>query len=469
MASNLNHGLHPSSEAATGPNAPQCATSLGHVLVRFVLALGASSASQILECHALLPLPLVRGAGLVSRLARRRGLSPSHGGMGMDPTWTDLFTVDSMKEHGQYPTVGYGPSKHDLRMNKTSVAKRSYKRAIRRIASHGYCWYRGQCLTKADVSMDSITHVTSSSSPSKIGRVGPRWTAPLPPNRAHVPRHRIVALVWNPGGLSRSKLQEFLHWAECQSTGIFILPETRWAFDSNWEDAKWLFVHSGAGSGRSSGILIIISKQLCTGDLLSHRNLIPGRLVHLRLHLAPRYLDILACYQYAGHTGADMDARASFWNTLDGALHSLAQRHGLTLAGDFNCCLTAGYPITGTNVFTHGGRTVLGTQHRDRAMFNQIAMHHGLVALNCWDASMGPTSTNPIGAVSRIDFVFLRQKFVDARARRAVLLPEAPLPMILGHIILLCCAILLFHGPLRFLTELSCCSSSIDSMDVKHA
>ena len=123
-----------------------------------------------------------------------------------------------------------------------------------------------------------------------------------------------------------------------------------------------------------------------------------------------------------------------------GALHSLAQRHGLVLAGDFNCCLTAGYPITGTNVFTRGGRQVLGTQHRDRATFNQIAMQHGLVALNCWDASLGPTSSNPIGAVSRIDFVFLRQKFVDARSRRAVLLPEAPFAHDLGahHTPLLC-------------------------------
>ena len=331
-----------------------------------------------------------------------------------------------MKEHGSTPLVGYGPSKHDLRMAKPCVVKRSYKRALRRIATHGYCWYRGQCLNKADVPPASLNQVISPTQTKRVGRMGPRWTGPLPPNRAHVPMHRIVALVWNPGGLSRSKLQEFLIWAECQSAGLFILPETRWTFDSTWEDAKWLFIHSGSDNGRSSGILIIISKKLCTGNLLSHRNIIPGRLVHLRMHLAPRYLDVLACYQHTGHTGADLDARASFWATLDGTLHSLAQRHGLVVAGDFNCCLTAGYPITGTNVFTHGGRRVLGTQHKDRAMFNQIALTHGLVALNCWDASLGPTSSNPIGAVSRIDFVFLRQKFVDTASRRAILLPEAP-------------------------------------------
>ena len=357
----------------------------------------------------------------------------------MEHSWPSFAHECFMKEHGMLPPMGYGPSKHDLMRTKHSVAKRSYQRALRRIASHGYCWYRGQCLNQADVSVAHLNQLTPPCTSKKIGRMGPRWTGNLTSNHAHVPRHRIGALVWNPGGLSRSKLQEFLIWAECQQTGLYILPETRWTFDSTWEDARWLFVHSGSGSGRTSGILIIISKKLCTGNLLSHRTIIPGRLVHLRLHLAPRYLDILACYQHAGHAGADMEARASFWTTLDGTLNALARRHGLVLAGDFNCCLTAGYPVTGTNVFTHKGRQVLGTQHRDRALFNQIALQHGLVALNSWNATMGPTSVNPIGAVSRIDFVFIRQKFVDAHSRRAVI-PEAPFAHDLGahHKPLLC-------------------------------
>ena len=173
---------------------------------------------------------------------------------------------------------------------------------------------------------------------------------------------------------------------------------------------------------------------------MSYRIIIPGRLVHVRLHLAPRYLDILACYQHVGHTGGDLEARATLCAALDAELHSLATRHGLILAGDFNCCLTAGYPTTGTNVFTHGDRRVLGTQHRDRALFNQLAITHGLVALNCWDARLGPTSHNPIGAVSRIDFVFIRQRNVDASSRKAVLLTEAPFAHDQGarHIPLLC-------------------------------
>lgn len=77
---------------------------------------------------------------------------------------------------------------------------------------------------------------------------------------------------------------------------------------------------------------------------------------------------------------------------LHTASNSLAQRRGLILAGDFNCCLTAGYPTTGTNVFTHGGGHTLGTQHK-------LVMQHGLVALNCWDDRLGwPYLLQPTGS-----------------------------------------------------------------------
>ena len=72
----------------------------------------------------------------------------------MDRTGME-FSLDSMKDHGIHPPIGSGLSKRSLKINKAGVVKRSYRRAIRRIATHGFCWYRGQCLTRADVSADS--------------------------------------------------------------------------------------------------------------------------------------------------------------------------------------------------------------------------------------------------------------------------------------------------------------------------
>ena len=75
--------------------------------------------------------------------------------------------------------------------------------------------------------------------------------------------------------------------------------------------------------------MVIISKQLCSSSMLSFRTIIPGRLIHLRLHLKPRYLDVVAVYQHPGHSSADLAARSILWDHLHTTLQSLARRHGL--------------------------------------------------------------------------------------------------------------------------------------------
>ena len=169
-------------------------------------------------------------------------------GMDLDTSFLCHFT-GTMKAHGTPPPMGSGPNKRDLQKSKSSVAKRSFRRALKRIATHGYCWYRGQCLNRADVSQVSLNQVLHQTPPPKVGRMGPRLHGPLTSKSTHAPRNRIAAVVWNPGGLSRSKLQEFLIWADQQSTGLFVLPETRWTFESMWGTDRWLFVHSGPDSG----------------------------------------------------------------------------------------------------------------------------------------------------------------------------------------------------------------------------
>ena len=170
------------------------------------------------------------------------------------------------------------------------------------------------CLTSNSINsalQDSLRRRRTSCS---VGRMGPRSTAPPPRNRDHAPHHRVAAFVWNPGGISRARLDEFLLWAERQIPGILILPETRWSFESSWENEKWLFIHSGPGAGRSAGLMVTISKQLCSSPMLSFRTIIPGRLIHLRLHLKPRYLDVVAVYQHPGHSSADLAARSILWD-----------------------------------------------------------------------------------------------------------------------------------------------------------
>ena len=144
------------------------------------------------------------------------GCPAAMGRTGMESKWSWLrLYSDSMKDHGMNPPVGYGLRKSDLRIAKAGVVKRSYRRAVRRIATHGFCWYRGQCLNRADVPAPLLDKALPPKPVQPLGRMGPRQTGPLASNKVHVPQHRIFTMVWNPGGLSSHRLHEFLSWAEC--------------------------------------------------------------------------------------------------------------------------------------------------------------------------------------------------------------------------------------------------------------
>ena len=62
------------------------------------------------------------------------------------------------KVHEHWPSQEYAPH--------SSVAKRSYKRAINRIAKHGFTWYHGALLTHQHVSASQIP--IPRSSPTQI-------------------------------------------------------------------------------------------------------------------------------------------------------------------------------------------------------------------------------------------------------------------------------------------------------------
>ena len=156
------------------------------------------------------------------------GYPAAMGRMGMESEWSWLqLYSDSMKDHGMNPPMGYGLSKSDLKISKAGVVKRSFRRAIRRIATHAFCWYRGQCLNRADVPAPLLDQALLQQPAKTLGRMGPRQTGPLVSNNVQVPHHRISTMVWNRGGLSSHRLHEFLTWADCQAAGVYILPETR--------------------------------------------------------------------------------------------------------------------------------------------------------------------------------------------------------------------------------------------------
>ena len=113
-------------------------------------------------------------------------------------------------------------------------------------------------------------------------------------NQRQCSKRRIQILSWNVGGLSQARLDEVPTWALEQQIGVVTLLETRWPWVSEWEDSRFLYIHSGVPGDRSCGILIMIAKWLCPSSDLRWSESIPGRLLHVQLRLRPRPLDFVS-------------------------------------------------------------------------------------------------------------------------------------------------------------------------------
>ena len=352
---------------------------------------------------------------------------------------------NSVKQHGTQPAMSRGspawPTSH-------RVVKRSLQRAHRRALTYGFAWYRGRCFSAHDF----------------VGLPPPMTPQRSPKNQMngatagfhlHTPRRRFTSVCWNPGGLASHRLDELKQWLSLHKVDVVVLPETRWSFSNEWTDADWIHVHTGSPA-RGQGVLVMISKRLCQPMQLRWSEIIPGRLVHVRIPTANRYLDVIGCYQHTNRPSADCrHHRSQWWRALDTCLSALPQRNTLLVLGDFNCSLAPIPSLAGSNWYRWNGSLQTGAQHPDSSEFEAVVRQHGLVALNTWNAKTGPTYAK-MDHHSRIDFCFTRASMADGEARRAQPLWDAPFvsPSPDGHAPLLCTIPKLwipaqFSGPTR--------------------
>ena len=252
------------------------------------------------------------------------GFSPS---MGVDEGSTMLQLTPDL--------LDTGPKQHGLRPKPKpkAVQKRSYHRACRRAILNGCAWYNGQCMPLHEFPTTLIStvtaHMVQDSSPAAPVRSPERRRLRSPPC--------IQAFLWNPGGLGDTRFQELRTWLDTTDCTVVIIPETRWRFESQWEDDRWCFFHSGDPEGalNSSGVLVIVSKTLCCSDNMLWNPVIPGRLLHVRLQGLTRNVDIVACYQATATSNCVRDVRSQVFHKLDELLLSLPLRNVLLVAGDF--------------------------------------------------------------------------------------------------------------------------------------
>ena len=363
--------------------------------------------------------------------------------MGANFTDHSLQHLLEAKIYGQPPIMGSGPVNHPTTMqNMTAIQKRSFKRAYARSLRDGVAWYKGHCMQPID--FPATMSKPRQPCPSRRAGVPPSPCAPI--SRTH----RLNIVQFNVGGLSSYKLEEIKEWGLHIKADLIVLLESRWSFTSQWSDSNWHALHSGTSEDAADGVLVLFNARSIQASQIGSIDLIPGRLVHVRVHYRQRACDLICCYNYMDDRSTKRQTlRQTFWTALDKCISSIPNRNSMLIAGDMNCSLEADAPHVGTTFFTWQGKHHQGPKHRDMHMFQKQLRKHQLTVLNGWNAKDGPTFCHNLTA-SRIDFFVMRTSEADGLARDVKQLTSADIIPFSGatHIPLMC-SVKKFHFSYR--------------------
>ena len=342
-----------------------------------------------------------------------------------------LADSDGAKQHGMRPLLC---NRTQIRLSTANkVVKRSLLRAAKRAKLFGLAWYRGRSYTLADFEqMGCFPPVSNEANSDGSATLGPDLARTGKANdvtncsQHHSPKGRMKCWMWNCGGLSLAKFDEVKLWLSMQMIDVAVLLESKWSFDSEWADSTWNYIHSGSGNFRGQGILVMIRKTFCPGTRLLWQHIVPGRMLHVRILLGGRPIDVVAGYQHTYNgTNACLKDRESWWTKLESLLNSVPKRNSLVLLGDFNTSLHQLSSHVGTSTFRWKGHLSQGTVHADTGRFMSLLRFFGLVALNSWSSALGPTYVHHDQA-SRLDFFCVRKFQADGPARTVQYLWQCP-------------------------------------------
>ena len=321
----------------------------------------------------------------------------------------DPFRGDAAKEHVEELQIAFEPPQT---RTKSCIKKRSFRRAIKRAETHGFTLYKGRLCTAQQLGTKFIG--SSQDLPKKIN---------ITQNRK-LKRKRLTCCSWNCSGLSPSGWDYMQQWIDCQRLDVLMLQETHWRHTSEWTTENYYVLHSGAGSGHA-GLLCMISKDLCAMHDLSWQEVIPGRLLHFRIHGRDRDLDFINIYQHI-HARDRMDDRHHLWMALQTLLTRFPKRNHLTILGDWNTSLRKTSAAVGLDTFLWHENRCGGPNHTDSNILHNILQQFDLIAVNTWNSGLGPTYIFG-DQVSRIDFVVCRRCHSDETSKHIQYLEDFPL------------------------------------------
>ena len=238
---------------------------------------------------------------------------------------------------------------------------------------------------------------------------------------------RVNVCTINVGGFDAATYDSFLHWLDGSDADIIGVQEIHFGLgkeSKEWSTGKWHIVTSV--SKRFAGVAFFIRSSKWSLEQIRFREVMQGRILHMRLQQDKHSLDLVNVYQFArpntgSHETAKMMApRAELWKSLQGLLGTLPNRNPLILMGDFNCNVKPSSGLAGTKALAPQNA------HADQSDLQAIMQSFHLCALNTWTGSSTSQATckgSNFGV--QIDYIFTRAVHADHTARQC-----APCPFI---------------------------------------
>ena len=153
--------------------------------------------------------------------------------------------------------------------------------------------------------------------------------------------------------------------------------------------------------------MIMVHSSLCQAKDIRFNEVLPGRLLHVRVPGASFSMDVIAFYQYVWRSKQTLtqnqEQRKSALDSLSKTVSSLPQRNTLIVAGDFNMSVKTDRKDVGPCTI---GVSKLG--QRGAKDLHRLLEQQRLVAANTWSVRKPATHVQG-NSISQIDFVLLRQ------------------------------------------------------------
>ena len=287
-----------------------------------------------------------------------------------------------------------------------TARKRSYRRAVHRALKNGSTTYRGKIFTSNDLeAMRGSPYVYS------------RTKQVQSPTSK-----RIRVLSANFDGITAAAYDSLALWLQHAEYDVLLMQETHRGFGptaSEWEAAGWLFVSSPDPGTRFAGVAVALRKSLVKGGVVRSAEIVPGRLLHVRISGVHYGIDILSCYQHVISSRESQNKTAAkreqIWTALGRCLSTLPRRNILILGGDLNCSARPQTHVAGPCA------PPPSDYYFDQDDLMALATAHSLSFLNTWSRGSGQSMQTFLNGSSnsQIDYNLTRRSSADSYSKQS--------------------------------------------------